>query len=352
MVPDRVQAIRSEVAMEFTTAHAPGSPSFADALAAYLRAGRVRALSPYTLVGYEQVVGTLVRFAATRGVTTLAGFELDLVEAWIESRSPLAPASVRRYVRTLRAFARWCATRYGGPDPLAGLRAPRVPRKIRPLFTDDDLTRLVAAAAPNLAYAIVLLLETGLRASEAVGLELDDLDDEGITVRHAKEGRERWVPLSPALRRATRRYIVGVRPALARPGVSSLLVGVRGDPMRRETLRHGLARAGVRAGVAGVRVSPHTFRHQFAHDYAMSGGSVFALRDTLGHTSLEMVAVYTHPSRADLAVGVARHSPLAARGTARGSRRPEGQAPAAAPALTRPAARGTARPGSVGRGRR
>jgi site-specific recombinase XerD len=326
------------------------SPALSDALAAYLRAGRIRRLSPYTLTGYATVVGSLVGFAAMTGVSSLDGLGVDLAEAWLESRPQLAAASVRSYVRTLRAFGHWCAGRYHRPDPLARLIAPRVPRRIRSLLSDEQLRSLVAAAAPNVAYAIILLLETGLRASEAIGVDLADIDDEGIVVRHPTGGRERWVPLSPPLRQATRRYLGRVRPALARPGVTTLLVGQRGDAMRRESLRQALARAAGRAQTEGVRVSPHLFRHQFTHDYSMSGGALFALRDTLGHASLEMLATYANPSPADLAEGIAAHSPLAAR--ARGPHL-SGLAPRAAHrGIRQPAARRSGRAANAGHGPR
>jgi site-specific recombinase XerD len=292
---------------------ASGGPSIEAALASYLRDCRVRNLSPRTIAGYEDVVGRFTRFTAEIGVVYLAELGVDHARAWIESRGALAPASRAGYVRTLRAWSAWCAGEYEQHgDRLARLRAPRVPQRLPRLLSDDEIGALLTAAPPETRFAIVLLWETGLRASEAVGVDLADIGPEGILVRHAKGGKERRVPMSSALRAETQAYLRGVRPAYVEPEETALLIGRRGRRLSANGLAQALERVAAAVGVKGA--SPHQWRRQFAHDYCYSGGQMFALRDTLGHTSLEMVSVYARTTPEDLARGVEAHSPLSARG--------------------------------------
>ncbi len=307
-------------------------PSMAAARAAWLADARRRNLSPRTIAGYDAVSARLARTLDPGGQAGLDALSLDGVRAWLDARAGLRPASRRTYIRTLRAWSAWCTDEYGLPaDPLRRLQAPRVPRTRPGLFTPQQLRTLLAVATPATAYAITVLAETGLRAGEAVALELADLRDGALLVRHAKGGRDRWVPLSPLLARATGIYLAEIRPLLARPGEPHLLVspGRRGWSARG--LHHAVARAGRLAGIEGVRCSPHTFRHQFAHDLAMDGAQLFVLRDLLGHATLELVGRYAGPTEADLRHELATHSPLA-RALAAASTPPlrplEGTAPA------------------------
>jgi integrase len=216
----------------------------------------------------------------------------------MERPTQLRPASVAAYVRPLRAFSRWCAREYGIAEPLASLRAPRVELEPLVLFRPEQLRALLEGAGLHLAYAITLLVETGLRVSEAVAVEIVDLDGAWLRVRRGKGGRPRKVPISTVLRRATRTYLTRVRPTLAAPGVDRLLVAGHGEAWTPDALRRALSRLAGRAGVDGVRVSPHTFRHQFAHDVAFAGGSLLALRDVLGHRRLATVERYAVPDDA------------------------------------------------------
>jgi site-specific recombinase XerD len=297
--------------LQFPTPASAG-PSIEAALASYLRDCRVRNLSPRTIAGYADVVGRFAKFTAEAGVAFLGELHVDHARAWIESRGELAPASRAGYVRTLRAWSTWCHGEYELGDRLARLRAPRVPQRLPRLLSDEQIGALLGAAPRQTAYAIVLLWETGLRASEAVGVDLADIGLDGILVRHPKGGRERVVPMSAALRAETRAYLREVRAAYAGPDETALLVGRRGRRLSANGLAQALERVAVSLGIKGA--SHHQFRRQFAHDYAYSGGQMFALRDTLGHTSLEMVSVYARTTPEDLARGMEGHSPLSVRG--------------------------------------
>lgn len=284
-----------------------------DAREAWLEDARFRRLSPVTLREYDRVSAAVVDFvaAAVGEDPLLAELTPRLVRRWLMERpTELRPASVAAYVRPLRAFSRWCAREFGIAEPLASLRAPRVEPTPLVLFRPEQLRALLDGAGLHLAYAITLLVETGLRVSEAVALEIDDLDGAWLRVRRGKGGRPRRVPISIVLRRATHAYLTRARPMLAAPGVDRLLVAGHGGAWTPDALRRALSRLAGRTGVVGVRVSPHTFRHQFAHDIAFSGGSLLALRDVLGHRRLGTVERYAVPDDAAYLDLLPRRTPL------------------------------------------
>lgn len=285
-----------------------GEITYEQARTAWLEDASFRGLSPRTIHEYDRVSAAFGAFLGQSQIE-LATLRAADVRRWLRDR-PLKPASVAAYVRALRAFSRWCAREYRIDEPLAGLRPPRVEPTPVPVFSADQLRALLDAAPLHLAYAITLLAETGLRISEAVALQLDDLDTGWLRVRRGKGGRPRGVPISAVLAEATEVYLARARSAMARPSCERLLVNSQGRAWTPNAVRLALRRLGVRAQISGVRVSPHTFRHQFAHDVAFAGGSLLALRDVLGHHSVTMVERYAVPDDTARRELVLRRTPL------------------------------------------
>ena len=284
-----------------------GEITYHEAREGWLEDARFRGLSPQTMREYKRVSLAFGAFAGEQ--RTLAEVRASDVRRWLLDR-PLKPASVAAYVRALRAFSRWCAREYGMAEPLAGLRPPRVEPTPIPVFAPEQLRALLEAAPLHLAYAITLLTETGLRVSEAVAVEVHDMAGDWLRVRRGKGGRPRSVPVSAVLAEASRVYLARSRAVLAQAGCERLLVNTRGQAWTPDAMRLALRRLGRRAHIEGVRVSPHTFRHQFAHDVAFTGGSLIALRDVLGHRSVTMVERYAVPDDRAREELVRRRTPL------------------------------------------
>lgn len=159
------------------------------ARAAWLADARFRRLSPVTIREYGRVSGALLNHLADEvgRAPQLNDLRPVVIRAWLnDRRPPLKPASVAAYVRSLRAFARWCGREYKTSDPLSGLKPPRVEPTPVPIFTPDQLRALLGAAPLHLAYAITLLAESGLRVSEAVAVDLGDIDDAWVQVHVGK----------------------------------------------------------------------------------------------------------------------------------------------------------------------
>jgi len=254
-------------------------------------------LSPRSITWYRMILDRLIgRLGADRPVD---GITLPELRAWLVGlRSSLAPISVAGYVRGLRAVGNWLAV-----DGLAEARAfrtlarPRVPHKVIEPLSDGDLRRLLAACGPRDRAILLLLLDTGLRVSEAAGIRLRDLRPDGTIKVMGKGAKERIVPVGSAARTAIIRYLE--RRGDAGPD-APLFLGQSGEALTLHGIQQLLERLKDRVGVTG-RCSPHTFRHTFARSYLVNGGDVFTLQRILGHTSLEMVRRYVALSDTDVA---------------------------------------------------
>ena len=232
------------------------------------------------------------------------------------ARRAARPATVHRYYRELRAFLNYCVE--AGDLTLSPLRrgdAPRLPEdQVQPLSDkqmSDLLDALMSSRTSLRDRAILLvLLDTGLRVSELCSLKVSDIDLEEIRVV-GKGGKARSVFLQTEARRAVRDYLRARK--TTRPN-DPLFTAARGHDTHQALtpsgVRQAIKLAGERAGIRGVRVSPHTLRHTFAVNFVRNGGNQFALRLLLGHASWRMVQNYVNLANADLAESHRRASPV------------------------------------------
>jgi len=185
-------------------------------LEAFCTGKAAEGLSPRSIVWYRMIGQRLAgRFGAERPVDTLTPTEL---RTWlVELRATLSPMSVAGYVRGLRAFGNWLARDgLAVARALRGLANPRVPRRVIEPLSDADLRLLLAAAGERDAALVLLLLDTGLRVSEVVGIRLGDLRRDGSIKVTGKGDAERIVPVGgtapsggrrlPGAARAERRH--------------------------------------------------------------------------------------------------------------------------------------------------
>jgi integrase/recombinase XerD len=216
----------------------------------------------------------------------------------------LAPTSLRRRAAALKGFYRFA---FGegliGVDVAAHLDLPRMPRLLPETLTAAETERLLDAPEPDalLDRALLeLLYAAGLRVSEALGLDLEDISLDGAFVRVIGKGdRERLVPVGEVAIEAIRAWLDGPREALV---IAHHVAPVRGGPLFLGRTGRRLARqqawtivkrAASRAGLAG-RVSPHTLRHSFATHLLEGGADLRIVQELLGHASISTTQLYTH----------------------------------------------------------
>lgn len=276
-----------------------------------------RGLADNTLSSYRRDLRRYVGHLTDRGVDDLASVREDTVTGFLMAlregdadHPPLSAGSAARTVVAVRGFHKF-AVREGltEVDPSAAVRPPAPAKRLPKALPLADIERILdAAGAPGTPLALrdrallEVLYGTGARISEAVGLDVDDLDvgedASGTVLLRGKGGKERIVPVGSFAREAVDAYLVRGRPELssagtgAGRGVPALFLNARGGRLSRQSAWTVLSRAADRAGVT-TEVSPHTLRHSFATHLLDGGADVRVVQELLGHASVTTTQVYT-----------------------------------------------------------
>ncbi|WP_438855700.1 tyrosine recombinase XerC [Agromyces sp. M3QZ16-3] len=291
------------------------------AVGAYLEHVRLeRGYSEHTATAYASDLADLTRFAEERAVTRVDEVDLDLLRDWLWAATErgLERTTLARRAASARGFCAWLERTGVLPaDPAARLRAPRAKRTlprvvgapaVATLLDGMQLRAATGEPVPVRDLAVVeLLYACGLRVSELVGLDVDDVDRGNRTVRVTGKGsKERVVPYGAPAAAAVERYLATARPALLRassgdgapaaaPEGRALFVGVRGARLGVRGV-HRLV-AGLLAELPGSGpVGPHAFRHSAATHLLDGGADLRAVQEFLGHASLGTTQIYTHVS--------------------------------------------------------
>jgi integrase/recombinase XerD len=269
-----------------------------------------RGLAPNTLASYRRDLRRYLAHLTAAGVTE----PQDVTEAHVssflvalregdEEHPPLAATSAGRAVVAVRGFHRFLL-RDGvvTTDVARGIRPPPPPKRLPKAISVEEVAALLEAAGADETPRAVrdralleLLYGCGARISEAVGLDLDELDlEQGVVRLVGKGSKERVVPVGSYAREAVQAYLVRGRPALAAAGKGSpaLFLNSRGGRLSRQSAWTALRAAARRAGVTR-EVSPHTLRHSFATHLLDGGADVRVVQELLGHASVTTTQVYT-----------------------------------------------------------
>ncbi|MFC2036199.1 tyrosine-type recombinase/integrase [Chloroflexota bacterium] len=229
--------------------------------------------------------------------------------------TPLAGHTVNGYLRGLCAFWAWLTSEnFINDNPFTRLKIPHPPQKVTPIFTDEQLHRFFGAIdtsspAGYRDYTMNLtLLDTMVRCSELTDLRLDNVNLENRTLKvRGKGSKERTVPIGAKLQKYLWKYLQFYRPEPAIPRYDQVFLTLDGHPLTKDRLEAIVKRYGIKAGITGVRVSPHTFRHTSAVMFLRNGGDVFSLQRILGHSRIETVGLYVNLAMSDVS-RVHRHS--------------------------------------------
>ncbi|WP_188195032.1 site-specific tyrosine recombinase XerD [Nonomuraea sp. SYSU D8015] len=266
-----------------------------------------RDLAANTLASYRRDLRRYFEHLQARGRAQLDEVGEADVQAFLAAlregdgeHPALVASSAARAVSAVRGLHRF-ALREGVTthDPAHQVRPPRQPRRLPKAITVDEVERLIAASGPDGApltlrnrALLEVLYGTGARISEAVGLAVDDLEDDQVRLR-GKGGRVRIVPLGRYARSALDAYLVRARPGLLAHGrgTPAVFLNARGGRLTRQGAWEVLQAAAERAGLAGI--SPHVLRHSFATHLLDGGADVRVVQELLGHASVTTTQVYT-----------------------------------------------------------
>ena len=281
-----------------------------------------KGVSAHTHAAYRRDLARYAEFLHSHGVTDIGGvterevtdFRRSLAEPTPAddghpARPALAPSSSARVLAAVRGLHRF-ATRDGivAANVAAAVGSPTQGQRLPKALSITETAALIEAAGDtelDTAPARLrdramceLLYSSGLRASELIALDVDDVahlpsdDSFAAMMVRGKGDKERLVPVGGPARSAIGAYLVRARPALNTRGSFALFLNQRGGRISRVTLWNVVRNAAARAGIA-QDVSPHTLRHSFATHLLEGGADIRVVQEMLGHASVTTTQIYT-----------------------------------------------------------
>jgi site-specific recombinase XerD len=280
-----------------------------------------RRLASLTCSAYERDVGTCVTFLEGEGLGTIGEVRPLHLRRFLaeESIRRPAPSSQARTIAALKCFFRFLyENEQIDRDPARVLRTPKKREALPDVLDRHELARLLNATDRGDVWKrkhdgkrerdrllLALFAYAGLRRSELLGLDWQDVDLERrlLKVRRAKGGRQRTVPIHPALKPLFVDYLQ----ARAGDPEPALFVGVQGKRLSQTILTQTFLRYARAAGVSErKRVTPHTLRHVFASELLRAGANLRQIQELLGRKHLDSTQLYTRVTAHELRGAVKR----------------------------------------------
>ena len=270
-----------------------------------------RGFSQNTLDAYSSDLNQFREFVAhclkTDDDEAFRMVDLDLLNAYVSElrdKKGYRDSTTARKVAAVRSFFGYLsANEIIGEDPTENMGSPRVGRSVPKFISEDDVKTLLSAAADTGtpegrrdASILELLYATGVRVSELVSLNVQDIDfEEGFIRAWGKGSKERIVYLYPEALSNLREYIGGARAELvtSKKGETALYINNRGERLTRQWVWNVLKAAAKKSGV-DPKITPHTLRHSFATHLLQNGASLRHVQELLGHSNISTTQVYTH----------------------------------------------------------
>lgn len=299
--------------------------SFSDAVEGYLLNANARRLSKYTIADYSYTFRKFQDFLmADPPFEEITAKDIETFLALQE----VSKKTVLNYHIGLSALWTWAVDEGIVMEHIVQkVERPRPEKRSIVPYSEGDVRAMLNSLTSSKPYTrprkcesthalpqaernraiILLLLDTGIRASELCELSINqvDLQNRRITV-YGKGSKERTIPISNRTAQAIWRYLKTDR---KEDYVSErLFTTLNGNPMDRDRLLKSIRSIGRRAGVQ--RANVHRFRHTFAINYLRNGGDPFSLQISLGHSTMEMVKNYLSIAQADLEKSHLRASPV------------------------------------------
>ena len=272
-----------------------------------------RGFSQNTLAAYSNDLNQFLKFvvaelnASGDDAEDWRRVDIDLLNAYISELRDVKryrDTTTARKVAAVRSFFGYLsANELISEDPTENLGSPRVGRSVPKFLSEGDVKLLLSTAADTGtpegrrdASILELLYATGVRVSELVALNVQDVDFEESFIRAwGKGSKERIVYLYPEALTNLRAYIGGARTELvsSKKGETALYVNQRGERLTRQWVWNILKTAAKKSGV-DADITPHTLRHSFATHLLQNGASLRHVQELLGHSNISTTQMYTH----------------------------------------------------------
>lgn len=293
------------------------SSSFQYLLDAFILRCKAKSLASGSVRWYKDKLRPFLAFLEGVGITAAKDISPTHIRAYLEhlrTEGQCSGTIYRAYTGLGTFFGFLLKEDFIKSNPIALVEKPKRTKRLIQALSMEQIRALLAQFDGNnfphlrTRTLTILLLDTGLRISEGLGIKKDDVNLQGNTIRVlGKGGKERDVPFGTTAKQAIMQYLMRIGDI---PGQELLFLNRFGGGVNRRTIQRQLQLYARKAGIKGVRPSPHTLRHTFATQYILNGGDAFSLQRILGHSTLDMVRVYVDMANSNVSIQHRKFSPM------------------------------------------
>ncbi|MGI6642730.1 MAG: site-specific tyrosine recombinase XerD [Bacillota bacterium] len=280
-----------------------------------------KGLATNTLESYSRDLRQYYGFLSGESTLSLENASQSTIVAYLMHlrKQGKATATIARRLAALKAFYQFLVKEnYVSQDPTGDLSSPRLERKLPKVLTVEEVERLLTQ--PDLTTSsgkrdkamLELLYATGIRVSELVNLNVDDIDlQEGFIRCVGKGSKERVVPMGEIAVGALRMYLENARlKIIADPKEKAVFVNHHGKRLTRQGFWKIVKKYAVQAQIH-KEITPHTLRHSFATHLLENGADIRSVQEMLGHADISTTQIYTHVTKDRLKDVYAKSHPRA-----------------------------------------
>lgn len=268
---------------------------------------KLRNLRPHTLKYYREQFQAVKSSLINMNDKDIKTLILDM------QNQGLKVTTINSRLRALRSFYNFLhKNKHIKKNPMADVKLLKERKQAVNSLSKEQLALLFSLCDQKTFvglrdYTIMMLLvDSGIRLNELVGLEVSDIRDNDILVRQTKTYFERVLPISDKMKEQLNIYLK-IR---GKANTEALFINQDGGALKPRSIQNRIEHYGKLSGIEGVRISCHTFRHTHARLFIQNGGSAFHLQSMLGHTSMEVTKRYVNLFANDVADSHKKYSPL------------------------------------------
>ena len=253
-----------------------------------------------TALSYRRDAENYKNYLGRRWKSAMLGATEETLGEYIETMrlGGKSDATVHRNAVSLRSLYRFLKeTGAILNDPCIGIRLETERRKLPTVLSEREVVLLLEQPEPNTLKGcrdkamLELLYATGMRVSELVGLDLDEVNISTGAINLKSSDHTRFIPLGRAARKALDEYLKKARPMMAKDGSAALFLNLNGRRMSRQGFWKLMKEYQAKAGIA-VNITPHTLRHSFATHLLQNGADIALIQEMLGNSDLAYTKIY------------------------------------------------------------
>jgi len=276
--------------------------------------GKIEGKSPATSKKYDYVFSSFLKFTGNKALKEITPGNLKEYLYYLTEKN-LSRSSIQTHFRVLKTFFGFLEREeLLSHNPIKGIKEPKAPKHFPFYLNDEQVQKLLNS--PNQRtyegyrnYVMLLtFLDTGVRLSELAGLKLKDVNLACRSLQVTGKGdKMRTVYLGRKLTKSLQKWL---QMRGYHPGEEAVFIDKTGERLKGMNIQTILKRTKRKAGITGIRCSPHSLRHTFATNYIRNGGDPFSLQQLLGHSDIKTVMIYVHMSGTALREAHAKFSPV------------------------------------------